>query len=374
MMSLEKFGFDAGFRERFRPYQNKGYVPARIVAQHKGRYVVHTENGILSGKLSGKFIYQSDVRKDYPVVGDWVAIKTVEGEESVIYAVLPRKNSFSRKMAISGGRKIRNGVIVGGNIEEQVLSANIDTAFIVTGLDDNFSIGRIERYITLVKSSGVHPVILLNKCDLVEDASCYKEKVRAVAKDIEIHSISASAGIHMNVLDPYTGPGQTIVFFGSSGVGKSTIVNYLFHEDVQKTGATSEANGKGRHTTTGSQLLFHESGCAVIDTPGMRELQLWADEEVLMESFHDIHVLAEGCRYRDCRHEEEDHCRVRAAIAEGKLDAERFQHFKSQQKELVALKSSRESYYKDRSSHKKKKSVRRNGVDRSFYFSREKEE
>jgi ribosome biogenesis GTPase len=154
-------------------------------------------------------------------------------------------------------------------------------------------------------------------------------------------------------------------------VGKSTIVNHLFGQDLQKTGATSEANGKGRHTTTGSQLLVHERGYAVIDTPGMRELQLWADEEVLMESFQDIHALAVQCRYRDCRHEEEDHCRLQEAIKEGVLDAERFLHYRSQQKELQTLQSSRESYYKDRTKKKKGKRVRRNGVDPTQYASRE---
>ena len=176
-------------------------------------------------------------------MGDWVAVKIIEESESVIYAVLPRKNSFQKNGHIRG-KKNQKWCHRRGNIEEQVLSANIDTAFIVTGLDDNFSIGRIERYITLVKSSGVHPVILLNKCDLIGDASYYMEKVRAVAADIEVHPISASAEINMNVLDAYTGPGKPSFFFGSSGVGKSTIVNHLFGQDLQKTELQVRPTGK----------------------------------------------------------------------------------------------------------------------------------
>jgi len=358
-MNLEKIGWNSYFEESFTAYTDKGYIPARVTAQHKGKYILTSEAGELSARLSGKFLYSSDVKKDYPVVGDWLAVKIVDGTEAVIYAVLTRKNYFSRKQAISGGRKIRNGIIVGGNIEEQVISANIDTAFIVTGLDENFNIGRIERYITLVRSSGVNPVILLNKSDLCSDIPSYLDKVRAVAEDIEVHPISASAKINMEIFDEYLRCGKTVVFFGSSGVGKSTIVNYLFGSEVQKTSEVSGSSGKGRHTTTGSQLLFHSSGCTVIDTPGTKELQLWADEEVLSESFHDIHALIEKCRYRDCRHDKENQCAVKQAIKDGTLDIERFNHYESQKKELKTLKESRKSYDSSRSNRLREK-IRRN--------------
>lgn len=354
-MSLEKLGWNTYFSNEFEGYAENGFHPARVISQHKGNYIIFAEKGEINGKLSGKFIYNSDVKKDYPVVGDWVAIKIIDDSEAIIYAVLPRKNYFSRKMVISGGRKIRNGVIIGGNIEEQVISSNIDTAFIVTGLDDNFNIGRIERYITIVYSSGVNPVILLNKCDLCSDVSLYVDKVRSVAEHIEIYPISAQSQINMDIFKQYLGLGNTVVFLGSSGVGKSTIVNYLFDSEIQKTNTVSGSSGKGRHTTTSTQLLQHSSGCTVIDTPGIKELQLWADEVALTESFQDIYVLTDQCKYRDCKHDKEDQCAIKNAMEDGTLSMERWHSYNSQLKEVKTLKDEKKSYYNDRTRIKEKR-------------------
>ena len=343
-MSLEKLGWNTYFEKNFEPYLEKELCAARVITQHKGNYIVCSEKGSFNGKLSGKFMYNADVKKDYPSVGDWVAIKLLSDTEAIIFAVLPRKSYFARKLAISGGRKMKNGILIGGNIEEQIIGSNIDTAFIVSGLDDNFNIGRIERYITLVRSSGATPVILLNKCDLCNNISDYIEKVDNIAKSIAVYSISVLSNINMDIFDKFLCCNETIVFLGSSGVGKSTVINYLFGGEIQKTNAISSSNGKGRHTTTGSQLLQHSSGCTIIDTPGIRELQLWADEDILSESFEDIYSLAEQCKYRDCTHEKEVGCAIKESLADGKLTIERFNSYKSQLKELKTLKDTRKSY------------------------------
>lgn len=347
-MSLEKLGWNTYFQNNFEPYLDSDFLAGRVITQHKGNYIVRLEKGDFNSKLSGKFIYNADVKKDYPAVGDWVIIKTINNTEAIIYAILPRKSYFARKLAISGGRKMKSGILIGGNIEEQIIGSNIDIAFIVSGLDDNFNIGRIERYITLVLSSGVIPVILLNKCDLCDNISDYIEKINTIGKEIAVHSISVLNNINMNIFDKYLCCGKTLVFLGSSGVGKSTIINYLFDDEIQKTNDISSSNGKGMHTTTSSQLLQHSSGCIVIDTPGTRELQLWADEDVLSESFQDIYSLVDHCKYRDCKHDKEVGCAVKKAIEDGKLSLERFNSYKNQLKELKSLKDNKKSYYSNR--------------------------
>jgi ribosome biogenesis GTPase / thiamine phosphate phosphatase len=343
-MSLEKLGWNNYFEKNFEPYLEKGFCAARVINQQKGNYIVRSEKGSCNGKLSGKFLYNADFKKDYPAVGDWVAIKMINDTDAIIYAVLPRKSYFARKLAISGGRKMKNGILIGGNIEEQIIGSNIDIAFIVSGLDDNFNLSRIERYITLVLSSGATPVILLNKCDLCNNVSYYIEKIDTIAKNIDVYSISVLNNINMNIFDKFLCCGKTTVFLGSSGVGKSTIINYLFGDELQKTNEISTSNGKGRHTTTSAQLLQHSSGCTVIDTPGVRELQLWADEDILSESFEDIYSLAEQCRYRDCRHDKEVGCAIKSAINHGELSLERFNSYKSQSSELKILKETRNKY------------------------------
>lgn len=347
-MSLEKLGWNTYFQKNFEPYLDKGFYAARVITQHKGNYIVCSEKGNLNCKLSGKFVYNVDVKKDYPAVGDWVVIKIINDIEAIIHAILPRKSYFARKLAISGGRKIKNGIIVGGYIEEQIIGSNIDTTFIVIGLDDNFNISRIERYITLVLSSGSTPVILLNKCDLCNNIPEYIEKINNIAKDIDVYSISVLNNINMNIFDKFICCSKTIVFLGSSGVGKSTIINYLLGDEIQRTNTISNSNGKGKHTTTCARLLQHNSGCTIIDTPGIKELQLWADEDILSESYHDIYSLAQECKYKNCKHDNEVSCAVKRAINNGKLSIERFNNYKSQLKELKTLKENKKHYYNSR--------------------------
>ena len=343
-MKLSGLGYNDYFENQFSCYLDKAYKPARVIGQQKGQYTLRLESGDYTAKLSGKYMYKADIKKDYPTVGDWVACQLVNDREAVIHALLPRKTYFSRKLAISGGRKMKNGVLVGGNIEEQIIGANIDTALIMSGLDDNFNIGRMERFITLVLSSGAKPVILLNKCDLCETPEDYVNQIKEIAKDIEVYFISVLNQVNLEVLTPYLGVGQTIVALGSSGVGKSTLINHIFGGNALKTNTVSAANGKGRHTTTSPQLLQHPSGFCVIDTPGIRELQLWADEAVLEESFADVHALLAQCHFNDCSHNQEKGCAIRAALEEGRLSADRYQRFQQQFRELSSLKASRKSY------------------------------
>lgn len=347
-MCLEKLGWDEYFDKNFKPYFEEGFSAARIITQQKGNYIVGCEKGSFNGKLSGKFLHTVEVKKDYPAVGDWVAIKIIDDTNAIIYAILPRKSYFSRKLTISGGRKMKNGMLVGGNIEEQIIGSNIDIAFIISGLDYNFNIGRIERYITLVRSSGATPVILLNKCDLCSNVSDYIEKIDNIAKGIDVYSISVLKNINMNIFDKFLYCNKTIVLLGSSGVGKSSIINYLFGDKLQKTNEISNTSGKGQHTTTSVQLLQHSSGCTIIDTPGIKELQLWADEDILSESFQDICSLIDDCRYSNCRHDKEIGCAIKAAIEDGKLSIERFQSYRKQLKELKTLKEMKKSYDNNR--------------------------
>ncbi|WP_426351112.1 ribosome small subunit-dependent GTPase A [Alloiococcus sp. CFN-8] len=358
-MSLEKLGWNTYFQDNFIPYSNNGFVAARVITQYKGNYIVRSEKGDFNSKLSGKFMYNADIKKDYPAVGDWVAIKIISDTEAIIYAILPRKSYFARKLAISGGRKIKNGIIVGGNIEEQIIGSNIDTAFIVSGLDNNFNICRIERYITLVRSSGANPIILLNKCDLCNNISHYLNEIYSIATDIDVYSISVLKNINMDIFDKFLCSGKTVVFLGSSGVGKSTIVNFLFGDEKQKTNAASSSNGKGRHTTTSSQLVSHSSGCSVIDTPGIRELQLWADEGILSESFQEIYSLIDKCKYSNCNHDKEAGCAVKDAIEDGTLTIERFNSYKSQLKELKILQDNKKSYSNNRIYNHHKRNMKR---------------
>lgn len=344
-MNLDKLGWNEYFSEHFEQYVEKGLKPARVISQQKNNYVLSGETGILNAKLAGKFRHTAVMSKDFPVVGDWVVIQPIEdGSQAIIHGVLPRKNGFARKQPISGGRKIKNGHIVGGMIEEQIVAANVDTAFIVSGLDGNFNLQRIERYITLAYNSDCNPVILLNKADLCNDTAGFTAKVQAIALGIPVYPISVLNNMGMDVFAEYMLPGKTIVFLGSSGVGKSTITNHLLGEEKQRVNIVSTANGKGMHTTTGKELFLHGSGCMVIDTPGLRELQLWGDEDALEQSFQDIITIAASCKFSDCSHGEEPGCAVQKAIQDDVITQERFESYKKQAYELQSLSKERRQF------------------------------
>jgi ribosome biogenesis GTPase len=318
-LKLQDLGWDAFFAEAFEPYEQDNLIPARVSARHHGPCELLSERGRLGGIPSGRL---SD--EELPAVGDWVAIRPVDGErKAVIEAVLPRRSAFTRKEAW------RRAVA-------QVIAANVDTVFIVTAFGGDLSPRRLERYLTAAWDSGATPVIVVNKSDLAEDPAAELLEVEPVAIGITVCAVSAVTGEGLTELEPYLGRGSTIALLGSSGVGKSTLVNRLAGQKLLATGETS-ADGRGRHTTSHRELVPLPSGALLLDTPGMRELQLWADEEVLDTTFGEISELAAGCRFADCSHEHEPGCAIRVALADGSLSSERFASYRKLQRELRAL-------------------------------------
>ncbi|MBN2238215.1 MAG: ribosome small subunit-dependent GTPase A [Dehalococcoidales bacterium] len=362
-MDLYRLGWDEMLEDKYQSLKVEGDSPGKVSLAQGQSYTIISETGTGKGTLSGKFRNAVKKKNQYPVVGDWVVYYERENVEDLfIRAVLPRRSSFARKLPISGGRKLKNGVISGGIIEEQVICANIDTAFIVTGLDGNFEVQRIERYITLVHGSGASPVLLLNKADICESASSRLEEVEKVGMGVPVHVLSALDGTGMEIFDSYLVEGKSVVFLGSSGVGKSTIVNALLGEERQRTNTVSRLTGKGRHTTVKSEIILHPSGAMIIDTPGLRELQLWASIDDLNLSYRDIHELSLECRYADCKHDTEPGCAVKDALAHGVITPARLDSYRKQVAELARL--DRQKYAYERSLSKKEKLRAKQGIRR----------
>ncbi|MDZ5473092.1 ribosome small subunit-dependent GTPase A [Bacillus sp. 31A1R] len=341
-MNLETVGWNLFFEEHFYHYKNKGLLPGRVLGKNKEIYTITDGDKTFYGKLSGKFRYKINLSKDFPAVGDWVVFQTKENSPFVyIQAVLPRKSYFSRKQPISGGRKIKNGVIVGGSTEEQIIASNIDKVLIIGGLDGDFDIRRIERYVTLAYNSGAVPIIILNKVDLCEEVDLYIEQVRSVALGIPILTVSAEKNINMSSLLGHIHSADTIALLGSSGVGKSTITNFLLGEEIQRKQTISKATGKGKHTTTSAELLIHPLGYMIIDTPGLREVQLWGEEDILEESFKDVIAFLGKCKYSNCNHQTESGCAIKEAIKDGMISEKRFESYQNQFDELYKLNKKR---------------------------------
>ncbi|MDF9408164.1 ribosome small subunit-dependent GTPase A [Pelotomaculum isophthalicicum JI] len=294
---------------------------ARISIQHKDMYKVITEGGEINAKVSGKLGYSASASAEYPAVGDWVLVDRTDEKNgyAIIHYILTRKSCFERKAAGTGH-------------ERQIIAANIDTVFICMSLNKDYNLRRIERYLSIAWDSMAIPVIVLTKSDLCEDINDKLVEIESVAPGVDVVVTSCMNDGGYTDLLMYFDKGKTIAFIGSSGVGKSTLINRLMGEEVL---ATKEirGDGKGRHTTTHRQLLMLPDGGVVIDTPGMRELQVLDAD--LTKSFNDIEKLAEGCYFRDCRHESEPGCAVRKAIEDGTLSAGRYENYKKLQREMV---------------------------------------
>lgn len=332
-MNLTDIGWNSFFERNFEKFKKQSLSPARVAQEHKRSYLVFSERGELKAEVSGKFRYEARSRGGFPAVGDWAAasIPSEEGK-ATIHAVLPRKSSFSRKAILSGGMPD-----TGGKTEEQVLAANVDTVFLVSGLDGEFNLRRIERYLAVAWDSGAAPVIVLNKADVCGDVEACIREVGSISFGLPIHPISATENRGLDVFQKYLGSGKTSAFLGSSGVGKSTIINSLLGEDRLDVAPVRQYDKKGRHTTVLREMILLPTGGIVIDTPGMRELSMWSDENGLRRTFDDIEELAFGCRFRDCTHQGEPACAVRRAIEDGRLNAKRLSSYLKLKKELMHL-------------------------------------
>jgi len=315
-MNLEKYGFDDYFKKEFKQYEEKGFKPARVTMEEKGMYKLYTEIGEVTAKVSGKFQYEAVASDNFPAVGDFVSISIRENEmEATIHAVLKRKSCFTRKKNISV------------DFEAQIIAANFDYVFIVTSLNQNFNLRRIERYLTMVWNTGGIPVLILSKADLCDNLSQRIEEVQSIAMGVSVHAISSIENIGIDEISKYFTEGKTAVVVGSSGVGKSTLLNKLAGEELMETSAIREGDSRGRHTTTYRQLFAIPSGGIIIDTPGTRLIGIWDVDNGVDEAFNDIEELAKKCKFSDCKHENEPGCCVRKAIEEGVLDEKRLESY-----------------------------------------------
>lgn len=307
-MNISDYGFNYDLR-----LDCTSGIPARITAVHKGRFGVVSNFGEGYAQLKSKEYYLEG--ETFPTVGDFVLIDYVENGDSRITATLKRKTYFSRRDPDKGRG-------------EQAIAANFDYVFIMQSLNNDFNPKRIERYLTAARQSGAEPVIVLTKADLTDDYLPYILEISRVAEDVETHIVSAKTGFGLDKLSKFMQKGNTLVFLGSSGVGKSSLVNTLAGGEIMDVNGIREDDSKGRHTTTHRELIMLKNGVMIIDTPGMRELGMWDVTEGLSEAFEDVEKFIGKCRFRDCKHENEPGCAIRKAIKDGELDLTRFESYK----------------------------------------------
>ena len=321
-MNLIDLGWNQNFEDKLKQInRQENFQIARVAVEYKGMYKLYTETGEVLAEITGKMRYNNQ----FPAVGDWVLIDLQDNSErAIIHNILPRKSKFSRKVA-------------GENTKEQIVAANIDTVFIVTSLNQDFNLRRLERYLTIAWDSGAKPVIVLSKADLCDDAQAKKTEVETIAFGVPIHIVSSLTGKGLNELEEYLKTGYTAALLGSSGVGKSTIINQLLGQEKMEVNEIRINDGRGKHTTTHRELIVLEDGGIVIDTPGMREIQLWDGNEGIKESFEDIEALAQNCKFNDCQHDSEPGCAVKKAIEQGELPEKRLESYRKLERELLFI-------------------------------------
>jgi ribosome biogenesis GTPase len=325
-MGLTKLGWNAERDEQFAPYLAKGFLPARVAVEDKHFYRVWTVDAELTAQIIGKLIHEA--RGDHsklPKVGDWVAVKLVPNEaKAMIQAILPRRTQIVRKAT-------------GRDAAAQILATNVETVFLVTAADSTFNAARLERMLVMAHDSGARPVVILNKIDLCDDLDAKLAEATRVAGDALVLAVCALTGRGVKKLAALIKPGDTVVFIGTSGVGKSSLINRLYGEDLMATVEVREQDAKGRHTTSWREMIFLPKGGVVIDTPGMREFHIWSAGEGAKETFPEIEALSQRCHFRDCTHTKEKDCAVLAALADGSLPRDRHESFVKLQVEISYL-------------------------------------
>lgn len=327
-MTLADLGWNDFFATEFAAHEQRGLVPARLIRETKINFSALLEDGEeIDCVLGGKVWHDAETDADLPAVGDWVALDCgKEGDEVIIRARLPRQSRFSRKTP-------------GKSAQEQVIAANVDVVVVVTDAGADFSPRRIERYLTLIERCGAKPVVLLNKADLFEPTWCEEaaEELRSLSEGVDVWVTSALRQQGLDVVKGYLHPGTTLTLVGSSGVGKSTLVNQLLGGEWQDTSEVNEVTGRGRHTTTARELILLPKGGLLIDNPGVREIQMWTDEATLRESFRDVEELAQQCRFSDCKHQRDAGCAIREAVESGELEADRYESYLQLEEEVADL-------------------------------------
>ncbi len=327
-MTLKSLGWNPDFAIAFAPYRAKGWVPARLIRESPINFGAFLGDGEeIDVVLCGRVWHEATCDADLPAVGDWVALELGHAnQDHVIRATLPRKSCFSRKMP-------------GNSSQAQVIGANIDFVAVVTDAGPDFNLRRMERYFMLIERSGAKAIVLVNKSDLyrAEQNAQAAAEIAALWVGASVHVTSALNGDGLKTLKKFLKKGVTLCVVGSSGVGKSTLVNQLYGDDWQWTSEVNETTGKGRHTTTSRELVPLPGGGMLIDNPGMREIQMWTDETTLRESFSDVEAITADCKYADCSHRQDAGCAIRAAVAAGTLDPGRHEHFLNLESEIAAL-------------------------------------
>jgi ribosome biogenesis GTPase len=325
-VELQALGFDDHFSRAFAPWAEKpGVIPGRVGIEFNHILRVYTADGEIDATSSGRLKHEARSRAELPAVGDWVVVRQTPGETgAAILAVLPRRSRFSRRMA-------------GGVTDEQVVAANVDIVYIVMGLDGDFSVRRLERYLLLGGESGAAPVVLLTKPDLATDLPTQLADVAIAAGETLVHVLNPREHTGLEPVENHLGPGRTGALLGSSGVGKTTIINRLAGSDVRRTQEVRLSDSKGRHTTVHRELVVLPGGAMLIDTPGMRELRLWSVGDTPNETFDDIDAMAADCHFSDCHHRDEPRCAVKAADVEGRLPPGRLESYRKLQEELAFL-------------------------------------
>ncbi|MBC2605568.1 ribosome small subunit-dependent GTPase A [Pelagicoccus albus] len=353
-LSLEELGWSEEFERHFAAVNDTTVVPARVIRENRGEYIIHTGKERAVARLPGvERIGKSD-SSEYPTVGDWLAVEKVPlSDDYLIRELLPRKSLFERK-------------VVGEATRHQSIVANFDSLFLVTGLDADFNTSRIQRYLSVAWNSRAQLVVILNKADLIEELDEVLAAVKEVAKDVPVHAVSAFDPASLECLKQYLGTGRTVALLGSSGVGKSSLTNAFIGEDRLLTQQNRAADGKGRHTTTWRELSPLPGGGMLIDLPGMRELQLTGEGDGVDKTFSDIEELMTQCKFRNCRHEGEPGCAIDKAIESGDLAVSRYKQYVKLRNEQIVAQERREARDKIIAGRRRKIAVKEGPVKKKI--------